>query len=142
MEDTGKTIPLDRKPLRGHYGRFEDALRGTYDKASSEFIPKEDRTREDIKRHLFDFMDGMRLHVSVHSNTPTGTVIDASGQWWSEEEQPAERVEAINIIIKRMDDLLESLDHVDEAPAPIDYGMDKTDRPHVIYPYPSVAFHE
>lgn len=139
MEATGHTIPLQREPLRKMRPRFKEALRGTYNPNTEDFIPEEERTKSDIRRHLFDFMDGMRMHVSTH-DSELGKVIHAYAQWFEKKAQPNTREDGVAVVIKRMQRLLEALDHIDEPPEPIEAGVNETGVPHVFFEYPSPAF--
>jgi hypothetical protein len=141
MEATHHTIPLDRTNLRAMKQRFPDALRGTYDPASDDFVPKAERTSALIRRHLFDCLDGMRLHVSLHTQTEAGPVIHAQAAWLHGDDQPVKRSAALEMMTQRMETLIESLDGVKSAPEPLDAGVSERGVPHVFYPYP-LAFSE
>lgn len=139
MEDTGKTIPIERETIREMAPRFERAVNGTYDPTSDEFVPPDERTRSHIRDHVFDFMDAMRVHVSRH-NSEAGVVIHAYAQWFEEKAQPARREDGLDILEKRMSLLIEQGLGLDETPEPIERGISETGVPHIFFPYPSPAF--
>ena len=140
MEDTGTSIPLNREKIRQMGRRFEDALDGTYDRTADSFVPPDDRDRSVIRKHIFDFMDGMRVHVSRHQSE-AGVVIHAYAQWMEEKAQPARREDGLDVLEKRMRRLIEAgLDHVDAAPDPLERGVSDAGVPHIFFPYPSAAF--
>lgn len=140
MEDHGLSLPLEREHLRVMKERFDEALVGTYDPSSDKFIPEDERTRSDLRRHLFDFMDGMRLHVTLH-HSEEGKVIHAYAQWFDEKTQPMHRQDGLRVMLNRMIKLIEGgLDHVDECPEPVDLGVSENGVPHVFFSYPSPIF--
>lgn len=139
MEDTGNTIPIERETIREMAPRFRQALVGTYDPSSDDFVPPEERTRAEIRAHTFDFMDAMRLHVSRHQSEE-GVVIHAYAQWFEEKAQPARREDGLDIVGTRLARLIEQGLGVEEAPEPVQQGISEQGVPHIFVPYPSPAF--
>jgi len=139
MEDIGNPIPLQREKIVTMKERFEDALQGTYDPASDDFVPEEERTRETARRHLFDFMDGMRMKVSLH-NTEEGLAIHGMCVWHDKKAQPRHREDGLKVLAKRLARLIEEAGVAERCPDPIDLGVPQSGVPHIFFPYPSAAF--
>lgn len=144
MEYDDDTIEHDPEPISVMQARFGKALDGVYDAESPAYKAPNERTPGDIRRHTFDFPDGMRLMVSKHSglmlSKHSDTVIHAWADWRTEDERPAERTEALWQMAERLDTLIEGLPGVGEAPPPLDYGMSENEVPHLFYPYPDPAY--
>lgn len=139
MEVTGHTIPLQRETIREMAPRFNEALCGTFDPSSDDFVPEEERTKADTRKHLFDFMDSMRLTVSLH-NSEDGLVIHGYARWFESKSRPNRREEGLKQVLKRMALLIESLDRVNECPDPVEAGLSEQGVPHAFFPYPSPIF--
>lgn len=133
-------IPLDRQPMRAMKPRLEAALRGTFDpQALDDYVPATRRTPKDVKPHLFDFMDGMRVVLSRHLASDVGPIVHAKAVWPVDADRPARREAALSLLVQRVGLLLDSLDRYDERPDPL-VAEFVGDHPHVIVRFPSAAY--
>jgi hypothetical protein len=142
-----KFIPFDPESIQRKRERLEDALDGTFDPSSEDYVIPKNRSPDLIEKHLFDFPDGTRIVVSRHTTGEHGPVIHGHARW-VEGRRPTERAEALLKLCRHMEDLLvalpgagDSTDPSTAAPDVLQYGMsEEEDRPHIFFEYPSPAF--
>lgn len=135
-------VPMRVQPMWRMHMRVEKAMAGTFDPSSPEFVPPDKLGRKELRPHLFDFMDRMRMTISTHYAADVGRVIHVMADWSAGDRRPATRAEGMQTLKKRARQVLAGLGDDTEPedwPEPLRETWSENGRPHLFYPYPSVT---